>query len=288
MKKISACLWFNDQAEEAVKFYKTVFDHVKVGKTARYGKSGAEVSGQKEGSVMTVSFEIEGFEFEGLNGGPMFKFTPAMSFFIYCKNDKEIKEKWKKLSDKGNVRMGLDKYPWAEQYGWVADRFGVEWQLIIGDVGQKIVPCFLFVDQLFGKGDEAIKYYTSIFKKSKVGEISYDEKNNSVMHGNFELEGETFALMDGPGKHGYTFNEATSLMVHCKTQEEIDFYWEKLKKGGSEGPCGWLKDKYGVSWQVVPADLGNWMDNPEKSEKVMSALLKMKKLDLATLKQAAK
>jgi predicted 3-demethylubiquinone-9 3-methyltransferase (glyoxalase superfamily) len=264
-----------------------------MGNIARYGKSGAEVSGQKIGSVMTVTFSIDDLEIEGLNGGPEFKFTPALSFFVTCDSEKEINEKWKKLSHGGQVRMGLDKYAWAERYAWFTDRFGVEWQLMLSPPESgakrkpKIVPAFLFVDALFGKGDEALAYYQSIFPHSETEFMARDEKTNTVMHAAFKLDDQVFVLMEGPGKHGYTFSHATSLIVYCDDQKEIDHYHGKLSQGGDVEPCGWVKDKYGVSWQIVPRGLGDLMTDPDQSEKIMAAMIEMKKIDFAALKKAA-
>lgn len=288
MKKISTCLWFNIQAEQAVEFYAKVFKNTKILKTTRYSEASAKVSGQKVGSTMTIDCEIEDLSVLALNGGPQFKFSPSLSVFVGCTSENEITEKWKMLSQGGVVRMGLDKYPWAEKYGWTTDQFGVEWQLIHSPRSQKIVPAFLFVDSLFGRGDEAIDLYTSLFPNSNVEFMARDEKTKSIQHCAFTLGGQGFVLMEGTGQHGHTFSHATSLTVQCENQGEIDRFYDKLSSGGSTEPCGWLKDKFGVSWQIVPAVLGELMTNPEKSEKVMQALLKMKKIDLAALLQAAK
>jgi predicted 3-demethylubiquinone-9 3-methyltransferase (glyoxalase superfamily) len=157
MQRITPNLWFDDKAEEAAKFYTTVFKNSKIEKIARYGEAGSEVSGMPAGSVMTVEFELDGQNFVGLNGGPVFKFTEAISFII-----------------------------------------------------------------------------------------------------------------------------------NCETQEEVDYYWEKLTDGGEEGPCGWLKDKFGVSWQVVPTALVELLNdpNPEKSQRVMKAMLQMKKIEIDGLQKA--
>ncbi len=159
MQKITPCLWFDNNAEEAVKFYASIFPNSKIGTIARYGKSAAKVSGRPEGSVMTIVFWINGQEFLALNGGPVFKFT-----------------------------------------------------------------------------------------------------------------------------------EAISLMVRCKTQQEIDRYWKKLSKGGAEIECGWLKDKYGLSWQIVPEAMNRMMKSkdPQKTDRMMAALIQMKKLDLKRLEKAYK
>ena len=157
MKAINPCLWFDNQAEEAARFYASIFKDSKIGTITRYGDSAAAAAGRPKGSVMTVTFKLDGQEFMALNGGPIFKFS-----------------------------------------------------------------------------------------------------------------------------------EAISLMVNCETQEEIDHFWTKLSEGGEEGPCGWLKDKFGLSWQIVPAIMAEWMKDRDttRSERVMEGLLKMKKLDIKALKQA--
>ncbi len=157
MQKIITYLWFDNQAEEAARFYTSLFKDSKILNVARYGEAGAKISGRPQGSVMTVTFQLEGQEFIALNGGPHFKFT-----------------------------------------------------------------------------------------------------------------------------------EAISLLVNCETQAEVDELWEKLSEGGEKGPCGWLKDRYGLSWQIVPTVLGEMLQSkdPKKSEKVMEALLQMQKLDIAGLKRA--
>jgi predicted 3-demethylubiquinone-9 3-methyltransferase (glyoxalase superfamily) len=286
MPKINPCLWFNHQAEDAAEFYTSLFSKSKMGKVARYGDSGAEVSGQKKGTVMTAEFEIDNLKIVGLNGGPLYKFTPAHSFFVWCETEKEIDGLWKKLSEGGEVRMGLDKYPFAEKYGWTSDKFGVEWQLMQLSQSHKIAPAFLFVDKLYGKGGEAIEFYISQFKNSKIEFIANDESTKTVSHCIFSLDGQDFVLMEGEGNHGYTFSPAFSLIVNCQNQEEIDMYWDGLSAGGEPGHCGWLTDKYGVSWQIAPTEMGKLMSDPKKSEVMMKAMLKMGKLDIGKLKKA--
>jgi predicted 3-demethylubiquinone-9 3-methyltransferase (glyoxalase superfamily) len=291
MKRIGSCLWFDNQGEEAAKFYSTVFN-TKIGTVARYGESGAKASGQKQGSVMWVDLQIEDQWVGALNGGPIFKHNQSFSFFVKCHSEEEITRKWKALSEGGTVRMGLDKYPWAERYGWTTDKYGIEWQLMYSPdytkSGQKVEPSFLFVNKLFGKGKSAVDFYTSIFPNSKIESIAMDEKTNTVMHCEFSLSGNRMALMEGQGDHKKAdFSEAFSLMVECDTQQEIDNYWSKLTAdGGVEGPCGWLKDKFGVSWQIVTSDMDEYMKDPVKGEKAMKAILTMKKPDLAKIKAA--
>lgn len=290
MQKINPCLWFDSNAEEAAKFYTSIFKNSALGQIAYYGEAGAEVSGQKKDSVMTIEFELDRQKIIGLNGGPEFKFTPALSFFIWCESENEIDTLWQHLSKDGTLRLGLDKYPWSSKYGWTADKYGIEWQLMLSDqaVKQKIAPAFLFVDELFGKGEEAINFYMSIFANSKIEMAARDEESKTIKYSEFLLSGQKFVLMEGPGTHQFTFSPAFSLIVNCETQDEIDYYWEKLLEGGSEIECGWLSDKYGVSWQIVPTILSKLISDPDKnkSEKVMQAMLKMKKLDIKKLEDA--
>lgn len=290
MNSLSVCLWFDTQAEAAAHFYLTVFENAKLGPIARYTKSGAGVSGQPENSVMTVAFALEGLEVLGLNGGPLFPFNPSLSFFVSCRDENEIKRKWEKLSPGGKVRLDLDRYPWAQRYGWTTDKFGVEWQLILnpGLNQTKVVPALLFVDDLFGKGETAIQFYQSIFPNSRIETMARNEATGTVAHCAFSLNGQSLVLMEGEGKHGHRFNNATSLMVAVDTQKEIDHYTAELSRGGKLEPCGWLQDQFGVSWQIVPRALNRLMNDGAKAERVMAALLKMKKIDLAGLEAAAR
>jgi predicted 3-demethylubiquinone-9 3-methyltransferase (glyoxalase superfamily) len=158
---------------------------------------------------------------------------------------------------------------------------------------QKITPCLWFDD----KAEEAAKFYASIFKNSRIGEVTRYGKEGYEIHGreagsvltiDFEIEGQKFVALNGGPI--FKFNEAISFQVHCETQKQVDYYWEKLSKGGDEQAqqCGWLKDKYGVSWQIVPNGLGKMLQDKDakKSERVMKALLKMRKLDIMILRQA--
>ncbi len=153
---------------------------------------------------------------------------------------------------------------------------------------QKLTPCLWFDTE----GEEAANFYTSVFPNSKIVDVArYGEAGprpeGTVMVVSFELDGQKFtALNGGPD---FTFNEAISFQVSCETQEEVDAYWSKLSEGGEEGPCGWLKDKFGVSWQIVPTALPRLLGNPdrEKSQRVMQAMLKMKKIEIDELERAA-
>jgi predicted 3-demethylubiquinone-9 3-methyltransferase (glyoxalase superfamily) len=297
-QKIIPNLWFDDRAEEAATFYTSLFGRSGITTITRFHEAGEEVHGQPAGSVSTVEFELAGYGMVALNGGPHFSFTPAISFFVVCESRGEIDELWRRLSDGGEVMMPLDAYDWSERYGWVQDRYGLTWQLSLGglsDVGQKITPSLLFVGDRFGRAEEAIELYTSVFADSEVaGILRYQAgemgREGTVKHAQFTLDGEVFMVMDGPGEHPFSFNEAVSFIVPCATQEEIDHYWEKLSEGGdpSAQQCGWLKDRFGVSWQVVPLRLYAMLQDSdaERVGRVTRAFLRMKKLDLAALERA--
>ncbi len=163
-------------------------------------------------------------------------------------------------------------------------------------VEQKIVPSFMFTQKSFGKANEAINFYASVFKNSKVNDVFkygaevLPDNPDAIMYSDFDLEGNKFSAMDGVGKHNFQFNEAISFVVNCNDQKEIDYFWEKLSDGGdlNAQQCGWLKDKYGVSWQIVPENLGELLSSkePGKSQRVMEKVLQMKKLDIAELEKA--
>lgn len=288
-QRISPCIWFDSQAEAAAKLYTSIFKG-KIRHVARYGKSGAQASGRPEGSVMTVVFDLGGYEIMGLNGGPMFQVNPSVSFSVACKDKKEIDTIYKKLVAGGSVLMPLQAYEWSERYCWIRDRYGVSWQLSIGKSRQKITPSLLFCGPQQGNAAKAIRLYTSAFPKSRtllVAKYPAGPTKGQVMYAHLSLGGDELVAMDSGVPQDFTFNEAMSLMIYCKDQREIDHYWSKLKKGGKEGPCGWLTDRYGVSWQLVPRGFDKLMKGP-KAEKAMAALMTMKKPDIAKLKAAAK
>ena len=153
---------------------------------------------------------------------------------------------------------------------------------------QKIAPCLWFDTE----GEEAARFYTSVFPRSTIGEMTRygsagPRPEGMVMTVSFELDGQRFtALNGGPD---FTFNESISFEVSCESQEEVDAFWSKLSDGGEEGPCGWLKDRFGVSWQIVPTRLPELLadPDPEKSQRVMQAMLGMKKIEIDELERAA-
>ena len=292
MQKITPNLWFNVNAKEAVDFYISVFPDAKIIATSHYPKSKedglADFQLKMAGKVLTVDFEIMGFRFVTINAGPEFAPNPSISFFITLDSKEEIDALWGKLADGGEEKMALGKYPFSEYYGWVQDKHNVSWQLILnnpdGDRRPKVMPSLLFTQDKNGKAEEAIKFYTSVFKNSKTGQLVHrteDEpmaKAGTLAFGDFVIENAWIAAMDGGEGHGFTFNEGVSLLISCKDQDEIDYYWEKLTaEGGEESVCGWLKDKYSVSWQVAPENMEELMKKPD----AFKAMMQQKKIIIA-------
>lgn len=298
MQKITPFLWFNNDAEDAAKFYISVFNNSGILNITRYNQQSADVSGQKAGTAMTVSFNLEGQNFTALNGGPHFKLNEALSFFVYCESDSKIENIFKKLSEGGKVIFPLDKYDWSPRYAWVIDKFGLSWQLDVDKINnsQKILPAFLFVNEKLQRVKEVVDYYSAIFPGSKtLMEWPYDKSagmpEGTLLFAQFKLADHLFNAMSGPGIHHFDFNEAFSFVVNCNDQDEVDYYWNTLTAdGGMESRCGWLKDKFGVSWQIVPARLIELLGDPDpvKAQKVTSGMLQMKKIIISDLEKAYK
>jgi predicted 3-demethylubiquinone-9 3-methyltransferase (glyoxalase superfamily) len=295
-RRISYCLWFDGQAEAAAEFYGSVFSNTGIGATERFDGASAAASGQPEGSVMTAEFTIEGDEFLALNGGPHFRLNPSISFFVNCRTTGEVEDLWEKLSDGGTALMPLDSYPFSERYGWIQDRFGVSWQVMLsqGGVRHRIVPSLLFVGEKYGRAEEAAGFYTSVFRNSTMGNVhrygpdQQPDREGAVAYADFEIEGQLFAVMDSGAEHNFDFNEALSFVINCEDQQEVDYYWDRLSAVPESEQCGWLKDRFGVSWQVVPVALPRLLADPDRTKagRVMEAMLKMKKLDVAGLERA--
>ena len=195
--------------------------------------------------------------------------------------------------------MELGKYPFSERYGWVQDRYGLSWQIMFmggSEIKQNITPTLMFTDKQWGRAEEAINFYASMFRDAEVGDIlryskgEEPDREGTIKHAAFRLEGMQFAAMDSARVHNFAFNEAISLIVHCETQEEIDDYWGKLSSDPKAEQCGWLKDMYGVSWQIVPTILDEMLKDKDKEKvaRVTEAFLKMKKFDIEMLKKAYK
>lgn len=297
MRKIIPHLWFDKEAKDSAEFYVSIFSDSKI-------KKHSVIKGTPSGDCDIMSFDLCGQPFMSISAGPIFKINPSVSFMVNFDPSKDINAKenlsklWERLIDGGKILMPLQEYPFSKWYGWVEDKYGVSWQLILtnpdGEERPAIIPSLLFVGEAYGKAEMAVDYYLSVFKDSKLGQrVKYPtgaepNKEGTIMFSDFRLWDSWFTAMDGGGNHNFKFNEAISFIINCDTQEEIDFYWEKLSAVPESEQCGWLKDKFGVSWQIVPTIMNEMMGKgtPEQIGRVTQAFLKMKKFDIQALQDA--
>lgn len=252
-----------------------------------------------------VSFDLWGQRFMAISAGPYFSFNPSISFMVNFDpaRDKNAAEQleavWEKLSDGGVPLMPLDSYPFSEKYGWIQDKYGLSWQLILtnpeGEERPPILPSMMFTGENAGRAEEAVQFYLSIFNNSEKGNMAYypagmePNKEGTVMFSDFALENVWITAMDSGLEHGFQFNEAVSMLVNCDAQEEINHYFEQLSAVPEAEQCGWLKDKFGVSWQISPSEMDEMMGKNATTEqiaRVNRAMMPMKKLDIETLRKA--
>ena len=290
--KIMTHLWFDKEGADAGEFYLKVFENSRL-------LSRRTIPGTPSGDVESLTLEIEDINLMLLSAGPYFKVNPSVSFMVSCSNKDEVMKYWEAFIEGGQALMPLDNYGFSELYGWVVDKFGVSWQIMyVGDeaINAKIRPALMFVGENCGRGEEAIGYYTEVFKNTEIKAVSrYGEsfppnKPEMLNFSEFILEGQSFSIMDSAYEHEFGFNEAISFIINCDTQEEIDYYWEKLSADPESEQCGWIKDKYGVSWQITPTVMNDMMHeaDPAALDRVTKAFLQMKKFDLAELERAYK
>jgi predicted 3-demethylubiquinone-9 3-methyltransferase (glyoxalase superfamily) len=294
---IVPCLWFDDQAEEAAAFYAKTFPGGRVTATSHYPESTDNPSRKPRGSVLTVEFEVAGQRFTALNGGPLFTINPSISFFVICDGAERVERLFSALAQGGEALMPLGSYPWSERYGWIKDRFGVSWQVMTGRGGQAqaqaaIVPCLMFTGGQSGRADQAMQTYARVFPGGRVESVARyaagEGPEGSVKHGRFVLAGQEMIAMDSHVQNSFSFNEGISLQAMCKDQAEVDRYWSALSEGGQPGPCGWLRDRFGISWQVVPDGIAAWMTSRDTAarDRAFNAVMGMKKLDIAAIQAA--
>lgn len=290
MQKITPHLWYDHEAKEAAEFYVSAFPGSRITNTS-------VLHDTPSGDTDIVTFELQGMEFQAISAGPFFKFNPSISFFVNCKTKAEVDALWEKLSQGGAELMELGEYPFSERYGWLQDKFGLSWQINYRSgtsTSQPISPVFLFVGNVCGRAEEAIKFWTSVFPRSKIevllhyGKEEAPEKEGNLKYSSFSLFDQAFGAMDSSLDHQFAFNEAISFIVNCENQDEIDDYWDQLSAMPDSEQCGWLKDKFGVSWQIVPVEMKEMLGSgdQEKINRVTQVFLPMKKLDLAKLREA--
>ena len=289
MGQITPHLWFDKEAVEAAEFYVDALPGSKV-------TSVSTLKDTPSGDCDIVSFELLGQPFMAISAGPLFEFTPAISFLVRCRTASEVDDLWGKLSEGGSALMPLDSYPFSDRYGWTTDRYGLSWQVMLDtrdEIDQAIVPTLMYTGEVCGKAEEAVTHYSSVFPNSKVehvqhyGEGNEPDQPGAVQHAYADLDGYKLAAMDSARVHDFGFNEAISLMVPCESQEEMDYFSDQLSAVPEAEQCGWLKDRYGVSWQITPVALDELMNRgtEEQKARVTQAFLQMKRFDIAELER---
>jgi predicted 3-demethylubiquinone-9 3-methyltransferase (glyoxalase superfamily) len=285
MKKIIPVIWFEKDGEKAAEYYASIFPDSKI-KDRVYGP---------EGNLITMDFVLGGMDFCVLNGGVEIEKNPSISFTVNLSSKEEIDRIWKELSPEGKILMPLESYEFSEYYGWVQDEYGVSWQLMYGEKKEPmIVPALLFTKERYKQAENAIRKYTEVFEESRIqnlyyyGEEQLIEDEDALMYGGFQLENQQFSALDSGLDHPFTFNEGISLMVLADTQEEIDDIWYQLSAVPEAEQCGWLKDEFGVFWQIVPKILDEYLrdEDTDRAKRVMNTMLKMKKLEIKPLEEA--
>ena len=277
---IYPCIWLDKNGKEVADFYSDVFPNTKL----------------TEDTGLVQMLSINGQQLMLLSAGREFKPNASISFLIANEDEQETERLFSRLAEGGIVLMPLDSYPFSSKYGWVRDKFGVTWQLYTGEKGntdQYFVPTLMYVNEQNGRAKEAIAFYTQLFPNSTTENImEYDgteDTKGNVQHAQFTINGFTMACMDSSIDHSFNFDEGISLLVITQDQEEVDHYWNSMTAdGGKESMCGWLKDKFGVSWQIVPRILleATSQKDKAKAKKVMDAMMQMRKIDVATIERA--
>lgn len=290
MKGIIPHLWFDKEAVEAAKLYVGLFEDSKIININ-------VIHDTPSGDAEIIDFQLANFRFSAISARPYFSLNSSISLMVSCSSKEEVDRLHKSLSEGGSELMPLGEYPFSKWYAWVQDRYGLTWQLMLVEnieEHQKIRPNLLFAGDVCGRAKEAIEYYSSVFPEASKGYINHystgeaEDSRAKINYGELNIKANQLVFMD----HGYggdfSFNEAFSFMVLCENQEEIDYFWNKLSFVPEAEQCGWIKDQFGVSWQIVPANMNEILmkGSEEEIKRVTEAFLQMKKFDLAELEKA--
>lgn len=306
MQKITVNVWCDGTAEEAGRFYADVFPGGHTEVTSRYPETGLlDFQQPLAGKPLTVDVRIGAYRISLINAGPEFRPNPTVSFLLNfdplmfdgdpAAAREALDAVWARLSEGGEALMDIGEYPHSPRYGWVQDRFGVSWQLMLtdpaGDARPFVVPMVMFVGEQDGHAARAVEKYVHLLPDSRVAtSLLYpdavevndgrDNARGRVMFSDFQLCGQWFAAMDGGrDDHAFGFDCGMSLEVLCADQAEIDRYWNALSAVAEAEQCGWLADEFGLSWQITPERMGELMEHPGAFER----MLQMKKIVIAEL-----
>ena len=299
-------LWFDRRAAEAVDHYREAFGAagIELRELDRqfYPEKGLpEFQRPFAGEVLVIDFELGGQRFFAINAGDEFRPNPTISFFVnfdptvFDDPRAALDALHARLVEGGAELMPLGEYDFSPHYAWVADRYGVNWQLMLtdaaGDPRPTIIPSFLFGGRAQNRAGEAVDRWLSVFPDSRPGlRVEYTAEMaaagdgtvvpGSILFSDFQLGEQWFVAMDSGAPQPFDFAEGVSLLVECRDQAEIDRYWEALSRVPEAEACGWCKDEFGVSWQVAPADLDEELRRPGAWERMLA----MGKIDLAALR----
>lgn len=294
VQKIIPSLWCSVDPEEMVSTYERAFGDVKRNAVTHYPTEGLlPFQVDMAGKILTIEFQIFGYTFILVNGGPAFTPNPSVSFMVrfsdeyFLDPEESLRSAWDALMDGGKALMPLGTEDLGSLFGWVEDKHGISWQLMLEDDPEnelaaeraRVHPALLFGEPVFGKASAARDRYMEVFEHSKVGITATNPEDNSLSFGDAKLTDDWFAFQDAASAP-FAFNEAVSFVINCTDQEEIDYFWEALSRVPEAEQCGWCKDEFGVSWQVTPLD----MENLTSSPKAYEAMMQMKKIDLNVLK----
>lgn len=290
MQKIIPHLWFDKEAVEAANWYVSLFENSSIINITT-------IPDTPSGDAKLIDFELSNLRFSAISAGPYFTFNPSVSLMVSCSTKEEVNRLHDNLSSDGIELMPLGDYPFSKRYAWVQDRYGLSWQLMLVEnmeEHQRIRPTLLFAGEICGKAEDAIDYYASVFEESSKGFINRYvageamDMREKINYGEANIQGTQLIFMDHGLGGDFTFNEAFSFMVLCENQEEIDYFWDKLSFIPEAEQCGWVKDQFGLSWQIVPNNMNEVLMKGTKEEvkRVTEAFLKMEKFDLAALKKA--
>ena len=281
MQKIIPNIWCDHNAAEMAAFYTEAFPGATADVTARYPAEGLPgFQSEFAGAELAIEVEVDGYRLTLINAGPEFRPNSTVSVMVNFDpllfgGDADaarrgLDDLWAKLSDGGRTMMELAEYPFSPRYGWLQDRFGVNWQLIFGEGEPRpfLMPSLLFAGEAQNRAREAVDFYVDLFGRSGIGTVAeYPEQTGpapagAIMYSDFQLEGQWFTAADSGEEMGETFTPGVSLEVRCRDQAEIDRLWNALSAVPEAEQCGWLVDRFGLSWQIVPENMGELMRRP--------------------------
>ncbi|MCR2819289.1 VOC family protein [Microbacterium sp. zg.Y1090] len=298
MQKIVPNIWFDHNAAEAARFYTDAFPGATADVTARYPAEGLPgFQSEFAGAELGIEVEFDGYRLMLINAGPEFRPNASVSFMVNFDSllfsgdaataRGALDALWEKLIDGGATLMELDEYPFSPRYGWLRDRYGVNWQLILGEGEPRpfLMPSLLFNGPAQNRAREAVDFYIDLFDRSGVGTVAeYPEPTGpavagGLMYADFQLEGQWFTAADSGVDMDEPFSPGVSLVVRCRDQAEIDRLWEALSAVPEAEQCGWLVDRFGLSWQILPENMAELMAHPG----AYARMLDMHKIVIADL-----